>query len=495
MTAKKHSLCTVWTTCYSLGELKQIEVQVLIRKGLPRFDIIGLPQNMIREGKDRILSALSHLGVELPTEKILINLNPGDIPKEGSHFDLPILVGIIGALKLINLPEPRSFFWGELGLDGSVRPLDEILAHLFFAQKFKPLSLTAGGADSKYQFILPYILPTPLFLNECSKLIQFDHESKPKRITPKSNLNYEVSKLWVSHIPSHSQWNNLRGTQEQFLFWSLIALGRHHVLIEGSPGMGKTSWCQAIRELQPPLFPEHWANKFCYTAGLSKKIKTIYDLMRAPYESPHHSSSQAAIVGGGNASISAGAITRANRGILFLDEFSELSRDVLQSLREPLEAKTISIARRGVSLQLAADIQLLAAMNPCKCGNHRSKKCCLCRASQLNDYRQRISTPLRDRFHSNCFWVYNDQKRPEAFSLLKVKRRIIECLSLPYPILSDIDFPERFSPRKQARWIEFFTSWCRWFGLERPSQKDATQFSQFIKKMETQDDEIHNTKT
>jgi magnesium chelatase family protein len=491
MTKKRYSLCSVWTTCYSAGELKPIEVQVLVRSGLPKFDIIGLPQNVIREGKDRILSALCHLGVELPTQKVLVSLNPGDVQKEGSHFDLPILAGLLGALGLIKKPPPNSFFWGELRLDGSVRPTDDLLAHLFFAQSHSASQTVMGGDSEKYSFIKPFLMPQPTFIQDCSELKNsFEKEDAiPQEL--KSDFSEEILNSWVNQKVQNSLWNSLRGSDDQFLFWSLVALGRHNVLIEGPPGVGKSTWCYALKELQAPLHHKLWNEKFRYNPGISTNIKSLGQLVRPTYLAPHHSSSKASIIGGGNASISTGAITRAHRGILFLDEFNEYSRDVLESLREPLETKTLSIARRGAMKKLEANIHLLAAMNPCKCGNFRSKKLCDCLQSQLNHFKAKISGPLKDRFHAIPFWVFQDEPQSKQFELSNVRKQIIQSRNSPRPLMNKITLPQNLSPRRKKRWIEFFESWCRWFGVAEANQADAAEFNHFIKRMETQDDDFN----
>ena len=411
-------LSSVWSTCYSLGELKMIEVQVLIRSGIPRFDIIGLPESMIREGKDRILSALSQLGIELPTRKILVNLNPGDIPKEGSHFDLPILAGILFAAGILKKPEGKIFLWGELGLDGMIRPVDDILAHILFAQTSKDNQLLCADRNPNLDFVLDFLPSQPKKLSHILELFDPKIFDAPKKLKIGYNRqgflveNSHYSKvldIWIEGTPENSIWDSLKGTHAQRLVWALAILGRHHILLEGCPGVGKSSWCFASSELQPPPSVENWGDRFRFLPDQSSNIVNLQELIAAPFQSPHHSASRSAIIGGGSGKITGGALTRAHGGVLFLDEFSEFSRDILESLREPLECKTITIARRGLIQKLNADVQILATMNPCKCGRYGSSQLCLCQAADLQRYRSRLSLPLLERFHFFLWWAFETQ--------------------------------------------------------------------------------------
>ncbi|MBN8555745.1 MAG: ATP-binding protein [Deltaproteobacteria bacterium] len=518
-------LSEVSTTCYSRGELHRIQVQVHIRGGLPKFDIIGLPQNMIREGKDRILSALSHLGIDVSTQKILISLNPGDIPKEGSHFDLPMLVGILKAMGVFSQITPSeslhpfmqepSFFWGELGLDGTIRHCDNLLAHLLYANQFSPKALVSAGRENNIKFIDPYLSTPSTIINHLSELIsphlvisQPVHKSALIEENELTNENSSTTShpeidsekfsqfllsTWVSEDLENSRWNQLKGKPSQFLFWCLVALGRLHVLLEGAPGVGKSSWSFAMKELQFPLPSSSWHRRFCFHSHLSKQIKSLGDLFAAPFESPHHSSSKTAIVGGGSNQVCAGSLTRASGGILFLDELSEFNRDIIECLREPLETKSITIARSGVSASLPADIQFLAATNPCRCGRYRSGANCTCSTTQYHQYKSRISEPLRDRMHFTPWWEFFDIEREKQFDLRNVRAHLSDALKNKSPDFSSIVnfFPKRKNPRKQKIWIQIFDSWCRWFGIQSPTEKNILEFSNFLNEMEEVNDE-HN---
>jgi len=473
-----------WTTCYSQGCLKLVEIQILIRKGLPRFDIIGLPQNMIREGKDRIYAALSHLGIELPSEKVLVSLNPGDIPKEGSHFDLPILVGILKGLGFLHSTEEKCFYWGEVQLDGAIRPVEDLLGHLLFANQYAAQCFVSAGPRENFLGIQPYMSSPLYFIQHIREALDLSAVSEKKEGQIENNFTQQrIQKQWVESTPQDSAWNQLRGSADQFLFWSLCAFGRHHVLLEGSPSVGKTSWCLALRDLQLPLAPHQWAERFQYQSACQKCFN-IQSLMCPPFEAPHHTSSASSIIGGGSAQVVAGAITRANYGILFLDEFPEFSRNVLESLREPLETKTITIARRGAVQQLPADIQLLCAMNPCICGKYRSKKRCTCSSNDFWRYQTKISEPVRDRFHWRVWWTYQNENRSADFELKIVRRRLVESFQQSPPQLGHLFIPKDLSPRRQRLWMDLLLSWGRWHGVSQISSSDNQKLQSFIERME-----------
>jgi len=483
------TLSSTRTTCFSDGKIQLIKVQVLIRSGIPRFDIIGLPQSMIREGKDRILSSLSSLGIELPAQKVLVSLIPGDLPKEGTHFDLPILAGILAALGLLARHDEQCFYWGEVGLDGSVQPLNDPLAHILYANQFNPSDLITGLGKIDFSFVDQFLKTHPKGIKHVQEILleatppANNYASAPVMRTDEA-VELAIHDLWIKEIPADSRWNSLRGSPEQFLFWILVMLGRHHILLEGSPGVGKSSWCLAVDELQLPLTRHRLAERLRHHSFVSSRIRKVSDLFSPPFEAPHHSSSRAAIVGGGSGAIEVGALSRSEGGILFLDEFNEFSRDVLESLREPLETKSITIARRGIAEQLPADIQLLCAMNPCKCGNFRSKKLCTCTTNEFQRYQTRISGPLKDRFHACCWWEFIEEKIPKEFHLQKLRTRIVECNRNRKPNLGQILPPLRLKPRRQKRWLEFFGSWCKWFGISDPENRDADEFNNFLKRIE-----------
>lgn len=487
--AKPIQLSKVWTTCFSGGKLREVEIQVLIRNGIPKFDIIGLPQNMIREGKDRIYATLASLGIELPAQKILVNLNPGDIPKEGSHFDLPIIVGIFKCLGLLPHSTEKDFYWGEVQLDGSIHQMNDLLSHLFFANRHHPKSFYFGGQHELWRSLGSYMSAEGYPLHHTHEIFDYQQASGKQKKSYK-DLEEKILHLWATQKKDFA-WNHLKASQNQLLFWCLTALGRHHVLLEGSPGVGKSSWCYAFRDILFPKLHTDWSEIFQFQ-NTSEASFEIQDLMKSPFEMPHHSASAAAIIGGGNAQIVIGAMSRAHRGVLFLDELPEFSRDVLEALREPLENKSISIARQGRIRRLPADIQLIAAMNPCPCGNAGSKKICMCSTQQFWKYKSRISEPLRDRFHLKAWWTFENEKRNEGgireYQVQQIRRKMISIHTQAMPQLGDLEPPTELNPRRQKIWLELLISWCRWHGVSKVSKQDASHLNNFLTEMENPND-------
>jgi len=471
----------VWTSCYSEAFLNSVEVQVLLRNGLPRFDIIGLPKNMIREGKDRIYSALSHLGIELPSKKILVNLNPADRPKEGSHFDLPILIGILKCLGHLNSEENgKDFYWGELQLDGNIRPLEDYLAHLLFAHQSRASRLLLSQDQNELKSLQSFLSSQIQNIQNVADI--FATPKAPPTELKASHCMDRVKKQWLNEDVATAKWNQLLGSPEQFLFWSLVSLGRHHVLIEGPPGVGKSSWCQALGDLQRPLPPHLWWSRYQFQSR--QKCRELKDLWNPPFEAPHHSSSRAAIIGGGHAQVLAGSMTRAHLGILFLDELPEYHRDLLEALREPLESKSITIARRGLSQQLPADMQLLAAMNPCACGYYQSKKICHCVPGEMYRYRQRISEPLRDRFHWKVFWKYKAHKPLPDYQLTELRNRILSAEKQAPPPLGHLYLPQDLSARQQRLWLEKLSTYAKWKHCSEIGPSEVREFEEFSHQIE-----------
>jgi len=469
-----------WTTAYSQGVLQLVEVQVLVRPGMSRFDIIGLPKNMVREGKDRIYAALSSLGVELPSQKILVNLNPGDLPKEGCHFDLPILVGILKCLGHLFPSSQNEFYWGELQLDGRIRELEDPVAHLLFTHQLCPARAALSICQESLSGIREFIRPDLQKLEHVRDLL----EAAPTLTPAVSDENHsetqmqKVEELWLSEDLDRLSWNSLRGTPSQFLFWCLAISSRAHVLLEGSPGCGKSTWSSAVRDLLPPLPPKDWPMRFRFRQH-QRNLIDIRQIIQAPYEAPHHSSSKAALVGGGSSEVCAGAITRAHRGLLFLDELPQFSKDVIDSLREPLETKTVTIARRGVAQQLPADAQLIAAMNPCPCGNYQSSKRCLCTSSRFWAYRSKLSEPFLDRLHWRVWWKFEDYGASKEFEIKELRRRLITTRRAMNPSIQKISMPKGLAPRRQRLWLECLRAWSKWFGYSEIGPAQVQGFENF----------------
>jgi len=465
-----------WTTCYSQTQLERVEVQVIFRKGLPRFDIIGLPQHMIREGKDRILSTLHSLQIELPAQRLLVSLLPGDRPKEGSHFDLPILIALFQALGLLPSPAHREFSWGELQLDGSLSPFDEALPHLFFADH-PQVSKHILSSHS------PLINDQQRFLNGRIRCIDHVEELFQDHVEDLGPQEHSETDCVLPPLPQDCLWNQIKGTPEQFLTWVLSLLGRHHILLMGSPGQGKSLWAKSAKDLMPPLPRKLWRERLMFQSH-GCRFQSWEDLARRPYEAPHHKASASAIIGGGSKAAVAGALTRAHQGILFLDEFFEFHRDVLESLREPLEEKSLSIARQSKAVRLPANVQLIAATNPCPCGRYRSKQTCRCSTSDFNRYRAKQSGPLVDRFHRKLWWSFEDAERAKDFEAMEVRERIRESQTFPIAKNAGIHWPKLPNPRQQRLVLDKWATWLQWHEISTAGQDDFDRFWKFEQQWE-----------
>lgn len=457
-----------FTTCFSENKIRSVEIHASFRKGLFRFDIIGLPKSMIREGRDRILSALHQMGLSLPGCRLLVSLNPSDIPKEGSHFDLPILISILSAMGHLDLPA-RTYAWGEIHLDGGLAGFEALLSHRLVAEQ--------QGAEA---LILP---PFPQKLHPQSEsLFQKKAASIENCRELYEGLNWKapssvpiefLNSQWIDDVSPENSWDQLKGHPSQFEIASIAALGRHHLFLEGSPGVGKSFWAKALDELQRPLSRDELLSRLEARLSSERELKEL----KRPFEQPHHSSSMAALVGGGSGRVHLGAISRAHKGILFLDEFPEFNRQAIESLREPLEHKTIRIARSGCVDELPADIQLIAALNPCRCGHFNSKKVCQCGSLQLLNYRNKISGPIRERFHWRLLWRFENQKAPIPFSLRELRARLLSAASqsprIDPKVLAQI-------PRHNARALKLeldcLTTYGQWHHIECLSEKDYQRY-------------------
>lgn len=453
-----------WTTTHDDFGIQLVGVEVMIRSGLPRFDLIGLPKGMVREGRDRILASLSQLGAELPARKILVNLVPGDIEKTGSHFDLAILAAILNALGIRIPKAEKEFFWGELALDGSIQKLERLSSHILYCgQEGGSYLYTPNSPDPE---ILPWI-QSPLFeVNSLESLLEPCEIDKP---TPQRKMERIETQT--------KNWNSLRGHPDQFLFWVIARLTRQNVLLEGNPGIGKTRWCQAYRDLLSPLQRNEALERLNLIHPNQRlELKQITD---RPFESPHHSSSRSSIVGGGSARLQQGAISKAHLGCLYLDELPQFSKDVLESLREPLEDGKITIARSQGTQVFPAKIQLLASMNPCPCGNFQSKGVCSCSPQSLYSYRARVSEALRSRFGLQAWWNFADYEIPKEFQTSELLPRIEKIeLQKPLPLKKSLDLQED-NPRRLRQLIEQLEAWCRWRGAQELSESELKNYLNF----------------
>lgn len=383
------SLAVLYTRASTGLRAPLVTVEVHLSQGLPGFSIVGLPEAEVRESKHRVRSAILNSYLAFPQKRITVNLAPADLPKQGSRFDLAIALGILAASNQIPAQElPAYEFAGELALSGDIRAIRGALpfAMATFLEK-KELVMAGGNGDE-----LSFYMEKPVWIAErltevCLHLRGFE---KLRQTVPKKNV---CSASTVSQ--GSIGWDDIIGQTKAKRALEVAAAGGHSVLLVGSPGSGKTLLATAFPSILPELSRRE-AQEVAAVYSLSHEGTKQNEWHLKPFRAPHHTASAVAMVGGGTPPYP-GEISLAHKGTLFLDELPEFNRMVLETLREPLEARQITIARASYHCSFPADFQLLAAMNPCPCGLSASSTPCRCTPEKIARYRKRLSIPLLDR--------------------------------------------------------------------------------------------------
>lgn len=379
-------LARAFTVAFEGVEARMVEVQCAVAPGMPAFGIVGLPDKAVSEARERVRAALSALSIALPSRRITVNLAPADLPKEGAHFDLPIALALLAALEIIPKDSvERTVALGELSLDGRLLPVIGALpAALAAAEEDRALLCPrASGAEAAWVGAVQVLAAASL-----DQVVR--HYTGQSPLTPA-----EAGE--VQDGPALRDLAEVKGQERAKRALEIAAAGRHHMLMVGTPGSGKSMLAARLPGLLPPLSaPEALETSMIHSlAGL---ISEGGISRRRPFREPHHTASMAAIVGGGKGA-KPGEISLAHNGVLFLDEFPEFARPVLETLRQPIETGEVVVARANAHVRYPCRFLLIAAANPCRCG-YLSDPARACTKAPLcgEDYLGRISGPLMDRF-------------------------------------------------------------------------------------------------
>lgn len=377
------------TTLGLEGVLVQVEVDVAGR-GFPTFTIVGLPNKAVDEAKDRVRTAVVNTSFDMPDSRITVNLAPADIPKIGSSFDLPIAVGILAASGVVERDKLTDcMFVGELSLEGKVREVPGVISLAILAKEKGISSFFVPEKNAPEAALIPNVTVYPV-----SNLLQIvDHLCGKTLIEAFENMPPEGAQ----HAKYDFDFADVKGQEHAKRALEIAAAGFHNVHLKGVPGAGKTMLSRAFPSILPHMDDDEIleVSKIYSVSGMLKG--TDYYLTHRPFRAPHHTTSRNGLIGGGT-SPKPGEISLAHRGVLFLDEFPEFPRDVLEAMRQPLEDGIVTISRASGSLTFPSRFLLIAASNPCPCGYlGHPKRRCTCIPGAVAKYKKRLSGPMLDR--------------------------------------------------------------------------------------------------
>ncbi|OPY58195.1 MAG: Competence protein ComM [Pelotomaculum sp. PtaU1.Bin035] len=368
-----------------------VEVEVDVSRGLPSFDLVGLPDTSVREAKDRVRAAIKNSGLEFPVKRITVNLAPADLKKEGPVYDLPIAVGILAATGQLDPARCGGYVYlGELSLNGSLRGVSGVLPNVLAAREARLSEVIVPVENAGEAALVDGMDVYPAnSLAELAGFLRGENDIVP--------FKQDAEGLVDSFCDDELDFADVRGQHAARRALEVAAAGGHNVIMIGSPGSGKTMLARRVPGILPDLtFPEAIeATKIHSLAGLLPQGQPL--VARRPFRCPHHTASAASIIGGGRVP-KPGEVSLAHHGVLFLDEMPEFHKDALEALRQPLEDGIVTISRINASITYPAGLMLVAACNPCPCGYHGDPaRECKCTPYQVERYISRLSGPLLDR--------------------------------------------------------------------------------------------------